>query len=86
MSDSIKVVSVKPLDWGMLLLTFSDGFEGLFDTTEKLNASVFYKIREPDIWNNPRIAHGTVTWNDEQIDCSPDYLYQNCHHYDRIEE
>lgn len=78
--DNIQIVSAKPLEDTMLLLTFSSGEKRVFDATV-LKGDVFAPLNDPTIFNNFKIVHGVITWMDEDIDCAPEYMYENSYAY-----
>ena len=79
----IKVVAVKPLNDQMMLLTFNNGEERLFDATI-LNGPVYEGLREEDVFMSPVLDHGVVTWKDGEIDCAPEYMYDNSYEYAKV--
>ena len=79
----IKIVSVKTLEDQMMLLTFNNGEERLFDASI-LNGPVYEKLREEDVFMSPVLDHGVVTWMDGEIDCSPEYMYDNSYEYAQV--
>ena len=76
----ITITEAKPLNGGMMLVTFSTGEKRLFDTT-KLNAPVFEPLKDEKVFRSPVISHGTVTWDNEQIDIAPEYVYTESYPY-----
>lgn len=78
--DNIQIVSAKPLEDTMFLLTFSSGEKRVFDATV-LKGDVFAPLNDPTIFNNFKIVHGVITWMDEDIDCAPEYMYENSYAY-----
>jgi len=80
-SEQIKIISVKSLNDMIMLLTFSNGETRLFDATI-LNGEVFEPLKDNNIFRNPIIDHGVVTWLDGQIDCAPEFMYENSYAYD----
>lgn len=82
-TDSIKVSKVKPLNDMIMILTFSNGETKLFDATI-LNGEVFEPLKENNVFKNPVIDHGVVTWLDGEIDCSPEFMYDNSYAYDAM--
>lgn len=80
MTENIKVNEVMPLKNQMLLLTFSTGEKRLFDTTI-LKGSAFAPIKNKEIFNAVTVSHGVVVWNNGEIDCSPEYMYENSFKY-----
>ena len=79
-SNDLSVVSVKPLDDMMMILTFSTGEKRLFDATI-LHGSAFAPLADENIFKNCKIVDGVVTWMNEEIDCSPEYMYENSYAY-----
>lgn len=77
----IKVSSVKPLNDMIMLITFSNDETRLFDATI-LNGEIFKPLKNEDIFKHPTIDHGVVTWLDGQIDCAPEFMYENSYAYD----
>ena len=83
LSEQIKIISVKVLNDMMMLLTFSNGETRLFDATI-LAGEVFEILKEEKIFKNPIIEHGVITWLDGQLDCAPEFMYENSYVYDTI--
>lgn len=79
--EDIKVTAAKPLSGRMLLLTFSTGEQRLFDTTI-FDGPVMEPLNDPEIFNNPVIDFGTVTWNNGEIDIAPETLYKRSYPYE----
>lgn len=78
--ELLYVLSVKHLYSGIYLLEFSNGERRLFDTT-LLVGEVFEPLKKAEIYENPSIEFGIVTWQNGQIDCSPDYMYEHSYEY-----
>ena len=74
--NDIEVISVKPLDDMMMILTFSTGEQRLFDATI-LTGSAFLPLKDDNIFKNCKVVDGAVTWMDEEIDCAPEFMYEN---------
>ena len=81
--ENIKVIEVKPLRGRMLLVTFSTGEKRLFDTT-LLTGSAFLPLSNDEIFNNPSIFHGVITWNNGEIDVAPETVYDLSYSYNEI--
>ena len=79
-TETTKVSSVKPLDDMMMIITFSTGESRLFDATI-LTGEVFRTLRDKSVFSRPIIDHGVVTWNDGEIDCSPEFMYEHSFEY-----
>lgn len=75
-NESVKVAEVKPLTGRMLLLTFSTGEKHLFDTTT-LVGKAFDILDDVNVFNNPSLFHGVVTWDNGNVDIAPETLYQD---------
>lgn len=81
--ENIQVISAKPLDDMMMILTFSIGEQRLFDATV-LTGSAFQPLSNDTIFKNISIVDGVVTWMDESIDCAPEYMYEHSYPYSDI--
>lgn len=79
-AEDIKIVKAKPLKYKMLLLTFSTGETRLFDA-DLLEGSAFKPLNNENVFNNITLNHGAVTWNNGEIDCAPEYMYENSYPY-----
>lgn len=78
--DAIKIQNVKTLDDMILILTFTNGEQRVFDATV-LQGSVFEPLKHPKIFKDVSIDHGVVTWMNGEIDCAPEYMYQHSYEY-----
>lgn len=78
--DNIHIISAKPLDDMMMILTFSTGEQRLFDATI-LTGPAFQPLTDEAIFKNCKIVDGVVTWMDEEIDCAPEYMYEHSFSY-----
>ncbi|MCR5137117.1 MAG: DUF2442 domain-containing protein [Oscillospiraceae bacterium] len=76
----MKITHVKPLPDRMMLLTFSSGETRLFDAAV-LDGPVFSDLQNEDVFFSPVLDHGVVTWNDGEIDCDPEYMYEHSYEY-----
>ena len=74
------VLDVKHMYGGVYLIKFSNEQVRLFDTTI-LEGEVFESLKNPEIYENPSLEYGIVTWNNGTIDCSPDYMFENSFEY-----
>ena len=77
----ITITDAKPLDGGIVLVTFSTGEQRLFDTTS-LKGEIFAPLSDVHVFRKMAVSHGTVTWLNEQIDIAPEYVYEHSYHYD----
>ncbi len=81
--DSVKISCVKPLSNMIILLTFSNGETRLFDATV-LNGEAFEPLKDDNVFKNPTIDHGVVTWLNGEIDISPEFMYENSYVYNTM--
>lgn len=77
---SVEISSVKALDNMIMLVSFSTGEIRLFDATI-LQGEVFELLKQEEVFKNPTIDHGVVTWDDGNIDCAPQFIYNNSYEY-----
>lgn len=82
--DMIKIQDAEITGKMMLLLTFSSGEKRVFDA-EILKGEVYKPLQDDSVFRNFKIIHGVVTWMDEEIDCAPEYMYENSYAYNDIE-
>ena len=83
MTPEIKVTDAKPLRGGILLVTFSTGEKRLFDTTS-LQGGAFEALADEEVFNNLALFHGVITWNNGEIDISPELVYRDSYAYDSV--
>ena len=82
--ENIQILSAKPLDDMMMLLTFSTGEQRLFDATI-LNGPAFAPLSDKKIFKDCKIVNGVVTWMNEDIDCAPEYMYEHSYAYPALQ-
>ncbi len=70
----IRIIAVNTLPNRMLRVTFSNGETRRFDT-KKLKGSAFAPLADDDVFENPTIFHGILTWADGTIDVAPEMVY-----------
>lgn len=76
----LTVLEIKHLYSGVYLIRFSNEQIRLFDSSI-LKGEVFEPLKNPKIYENPSLEYGIVTWNNGQIDCSPDFMFENSFEY-----
>lgn len=81
--ENIKVSDVKVLDNMVMLISFTTGEVRLFDATI-LKGEAFKRLKEEIVFKNPVIEHGVVTWDNGNIDCAPEYMYENSYEYSMV--
>ena len=79
----VRTEQVKVLPDRMLLIQFNNGEIRLFDATV-LEGPAFEPLRDEQVFSNPVIDHGVVTWKDGEIDCSPEYMYEHSYEYSMV--
>lgn len=84
-TETLEVISVKPLDDMMMLITFSNGETRLFDAT-LLKGEVFKPLQDKNIFKAVKIEYGVITWANGSIDCAPEYMYKNSFEYVDIDK
>ena len=72
----IRVAEVKPLDSGMMIVLFTSGELRLFDATQ-LEGSAFDALKNPAVFDAPRVEDGFVSWADGTVDLAPEYMYEH---------
>ena len=78
--SAIKIEKVKMLDDMIMLITFSNGETRLFDATI-LEGPVFEPLKNGSVFKNCIVEHGVATWNNGDIDCAPEYMYEHSYEY-----
>jgi hypothetical protein len=79
-SESIKITNIKILPDYIILITFSTGETRLFDATI-LEGKAFEPLKDKSVFQNAEIEHGVITWNNGEIDCAPEFMYENSYEY-----
>ena len=72
----LKVKSAYAIDNERLILEFSNGEKRLFDR-RMLYGKAFEPLNDVNIFKNIDIKYGVVTWNNGEIDCAPEFMYEN---------
>lgn len=76
----MKIVNAKLLDDMIMLLTFSNEEQRLFDAS-CLSGPAFEPLKDNSVFNDIRLEHGVVTWMNGEIDCAPEYMYNHSYEY-----
>lgn len=84
-AEEIRIVEAKPLQGGMLLVSFTSGEKRLFDTTA-IEGSAFEPLRQGIAHETVSVFHGFPTWLEGQIDLTPEYVYEHSIAYDEVPE
>ena len=79
---SIEVKSIKLLDSGMMLVTFSTDETRLFDVTSLINKGpAFAPLAELKNQQTAKVTFGFVSWMDGEIDIAPETMYLESYKY-----
>ncbi len=78
--ERISVSDVRIMPDRIMLITFSNGETRLFDATD-LKGEVFEPLRDEYVFSHALVDHGVVTWNNGEIDCSPEFMYEHSYEY-----
>ena len=82
-TDIIKVTKVRVLNDRIMLVTFNNDEQRLFDSSV-LDGEAFKSLDDKAVFDSVSIDHGVVTWLDGEIDCAPEYMYNNSYEYTPI--
>lgn len=77
----IRIKDVKVLPDKILILTFNNDEQRLFDATI-LNGKAYDLLNEDSVFQKLSIDHGVVTWDNGNIDCAPEYMYEHSYEYE----
>jgi len=69
-----RVIDVVPKEDYILLLTFTNGEQRLFDVKPLLKIAAFEPLTNKSFFQSVKVAYGSVLWPGE-IDYCPDTLY-----------
>lgn|GEM_PF-118100 len=82
-TESVSVSAMKILSDKIMLITFSNGETRLFDASI-LIGEVFAPLDDETVFKDGKIDHGVVTWLDGEIDCAPEFMYENSYAYSAV--
>lgn len=77
---TISVEAVKVLQDKIMLITFSTGETRLFDAS-LLCGGVFERLNDKKTFESATVDHGVITWANGEIDCAPEFMYENSFEY-----
>lgn len=83
--NTVKIINAKVTGRMMMLLTFSSGERRVFDAASALQGEVFLPLQDDSVFRDFKIVHGAVTWMNEEIDCAPEFMYDNSFAYNDME-
>ena len=70
------IKEVKPQDDYLLLLTFENGEERLFDMKPYLGLGIFQELKDLSLFRTVKTSFDSIDW-DNEADFDPEILYQN---------
>lgn len=73
----IAVSQVKSLEDFKLLITFTNGEQGIFDVSPYLSVGKFSELRDTALFNSVTVKFDTVEWANH-LDMDPEFLYDKC--------
>lgn len=79
-SSECKIIKAEALDGMILIVTFSNNEERLFDAS-LLEVEVFEPLKNHKVFNDCKVEYDTITWLNGSIDIAPEYVYQNSTQY-----
>ena len=80
LNEPVKVESVKMLPDRIMIITFSNNEQRVFDATV-LTGVVFKPLEDESVFSDYSIDHGVITWKNGEIDCSPECKSKNSYEY-----
>ncbi len=72
----LKVIGVQAVGDHILRAEFSTGEYKRVDLSELLESPAFSPLKDRSLFAGVYLDHGVPTWNDGEIDISPEYLYE----------
>lgn len=81
--DNLTITDAKITGELMMLLTFSSGEKRVFDASV-LVGPVFEPLKDISVFEKFKISHGVITWNNEEIDCAPEFMYEHSYAYEEL--
>ncbi len=84
--EILKVVNVKALDNKMLLISFNNDEERLYDASNLLTMPAFERLNDDNIFKSYKLENGIITWLDGEIDIATETLYAKSFSYSSMEQ
>ncbi len=78
----IAVESVRPLDDMILLITFINGEQRLYDASALLSMPAFAPLADNAVFKTAEVIQGILTWQHGDIDIAPETLYRDSFPYE----
>lgn len=71
------ITEVTPCDDFTVRVGFENGERGTLDMKPYLDFGVFQRLRNPEAFNQVRVAFDTIEWA-AGVDLDPEFVYANC--------
>jgi hypothetical protein len=78
-----RVAKVTAANDYLLVLTFTNNEQKVFDMKPYLDKGVFRALKNKDLFKKAYVNWGTVVWN-EDLDMSPDTLYLDSEYFEKL--
>ena len=62
----LKVVDIQPKDSYKILVTLSNGKQGVFDVSPYLDKGIFKELKDENYFRRVKIAFGGIVWPNSQ--------------------
>ena len=76
----LSIKDVKPLTNYLLLLTFENNEERIFDMSPLLDKGIFRQLKDINLFNTVKVDFDTISWKN-QADLCPEMLYEQSEPY-----
>lgn len=76
----LSITNVKPLKNYLLLLTFENNEQRIFDVSPLLDKGIFRQLKDITLFNTVKVDFDTISWNN-QADLCPEMLYEESEPY-----
>ncbi|MDD6659874.1 MAG: DUF2442 domain-containing protein [Eubacteriales bacterium] len=74
--NELNVTSFEIIENYKVRITFDNGEKRTFDFKTLLNKPAFLPLNDMGVFKSVNVEHGIPTWNNGNIDISPEYLYK----------
>lgn len=73
----LRVIEVEPLAGYKIRAEFPDGTVKIYDMSKLLNTEAFKTLKDEKEFKKVTLDHGVPTWEDANVDISPETIYLN---------
>lgn len=74
--NELNVTSFEIIENYKVRIAFDNGEKKTFDFKTLLNKPAFLPLNDMGVFKSVNVEHGIPTWNNGNIDISPEYLYK----------